>query len=190
MNDLPQRDAATVEPNSRTTVASVPPEASETARVAAPFGRILGQREREVMSIVCEQDSASVQQVSDRLSTVLAYTTVMTTLDRLFKKGFLRRQKKDRAYIYSATLTSNEIETATRGRPRPALLLRFRRASRSADLLPRRCCAITTTPGCSISLRQKSAPRGRSTPRPNNKHQARSPEWLSLIRFVSSSWSP
>jgi predicted transcriptional regulator len=72
--------------------------------------RSLGQREREVLAILCGQESASVQQVSERLSANLAYTTVMTTLDRLFKKGFLRREKQDRAYIYSAKLTSREIE--------------------------------------------------------------------------------
>ena len=47
---------------------------------------------------------------SDQLSASLAYTTVMTTLDRLFRKGFLERKKQDRAYIYSAALTSREIE--------------------------------------------------------------------------------
>jgi predicted transcriptional regulator len=51
-----------------------------------------------------------VQQVSEQLSSTLAYTTVMTTLDRLFRKGFLERRKQDRAYIYSAALTSREIE--------------------------------------------------------------------------------
>jgi predicted transcriptional regulator len=75
-----------------------------------PFARTLGQREREVMSILCTQESASVQQVSEQLSSNLAYTTVMTTLDRLFRKGFLERRKQDRAYIYSAALTSREIE--------------------------------------------------------------------------------
>jgi len=77
---------------------------------ASGLQRNLGRREREIMSIVYGQGGASVQQVLDRLSTALAYTTVMTTLDRLFKKGFLRRKKKDRAYIYSATLTSREVE--------------------------------------------------------------------------------
>jgi len=72
--------------------------------------RSLGRREREILSILCGHEPASVQQVSQRLSTSLAYTTVMTTLDRLFKKGFLRREKQDRAYIYSAKLTSREIE--------------------------------------------------------------------------------
>jgi predicted transcriptional regulator len=46
----------------------------------------------------------------ERLSTALAYTTVMTTLDRLFKKGLLQREKKDRAFIYSAHLTAREVE--------------------------------------------------------------------------------
>jgi len=75
-----------------------------------PFARALGQREREVMSILNTRESASVQQVSEQLSSTLAYTTVMTTLDRLFRKGFLERKKRDRAYIYSAALTSREIE--------------------------------------------------------------------------------
>ena len=87
-------------------------EAGVGVEVAGASGlqRNLGRREREIMSVVYGQGGASVQQVLDRLSTALAYTTVMTTLDRLFKKGFLRRQKKDRAYIYSATLSSREVE--------------------------------------------------------------------------------
>jgi len=76
---------------------------------AAPV-RSLGQREREIMAILCTVGSASVQDVLERLSAGLAYTTVMTTLDRLFKKGFLQRKKKNRAYIYSAKLTAREIE--------------------------------------------------------------------------------
>ena len=51
-----------------------------------------------------------MQQVASRLSTNLAYTTVMTTLDRLFKKGLLRRKKCDRAFIYSTALTPREVE--------------------------------------------------------------------------------
>jgi predicted transcriptional regulator len=34
----------------------------------------------------------------------------MTTLDRLFKKGLLHREKKDRAFIYSATLSAGDLE--------------------------------------------------------------------------------
>ena len=99
----------------KTAVAQPP---SSTPRVASST---LGQREREILSILCGLGSASVQQVSERLSTMLAYTTVMTTLDRLFKKGFLERRKEGRAYIYSASLTSREIE----GRRAAGLIRRF-----------------------------------------------------------------
>ena len=38
----------------------------------------------------------------------LAYTTVMTVMDRLFKKGALRRAKKSRAHVYEPTFTEGE----------------------------------------------------------------------------------
>ncbi len=87
----------------------------------ASLHRGLGQREREIMAVLWELGSASVQQVSEHLSTALAYTTVMTTLDRLFKKGVLQRQKKDRAFIYSAIVTAREVE----GQRAAGLIRRF-----------------------------------------------------------------
>jgi len=113
--------------------------ASEPTEALAPddleneaLERNLGQREREIMYIVCGQESATVQQVSEHLSTELAYTTVMTTLDRLFKKGFLRRKKEGRAYLYSARLTRREIE----GQRAAGLVRRFFSDSEEhADLL-------------------------------------------------------
>lgn len=70
----------------------------------------LGRREREVMQAVWELGRASVQQVSEQLNAGLAYTTVMTTLDRLYRKGLLRREKQQRAFIYSAALTAEDVE--------------------------------------------------------------------------------
>jgi len=70
----------------------------------------LGPREREVLSVLREAGSATVQQVVDRLSAMLAYTTVMTTLDRLFRKGLLRREKQNRAFLYSVTLSAKDLE--------------------------------------------------------------------------------
>jgi len=86
-----------------------------------PFAAALGRREREVMSVLWELGRASVQQVSQSLSTGLAYTTVMTTLDRLFRKGLLSREKKNRAFIYSALLSSRDVE----GRRAADLIRRF-----------------------------------------------------------------
>jgi predicted transcriptional regulator len=48
--------------------------------------------------------------VADRLGRPLAYTTVMTTLDRLFKKGLLARRKSDRAFFYSPSLNREQWE--------------------------------------------------------------------------------
>ena len=70
----------------------------------------LGRREREVLFVLRELGSATVQQVADRLSASLAYTTVMTTLDRLFRKGLLQREKQNRAFLYSAALSSRDLE--------------------------------------------------------------------------------
>jgi predicted transcriptional regulator len=71
----------------------------------------LGQREREVLEIVWAEVSGTVEEVSRRLPIRLAYTTVMTTLDRLFKKGMLQREKRDRAFRYSPALSPREVES-------------------------------------------------------------------------------
>lgn len=61
---------------------------------------LLGPLEVKVMSILWECGESSVREVSQKLDRHLAYTTVMTTLDRLFKKGLLDRRKSDRAFLY------------------------------------------------------------------------------------------
>src|SRR5579863_7480257 len=70
----------------------------------------LGHLEIAVIEILWERGESNVHQVSQRLERPLAYTTVMTTLDRLYKKGFLDRQKRERAYYYSARLSRQELE--------------------------------------------------------------------------------
>ena len=70
----------------------------------------LGEREREVLEVLWAAGNATVQQVADSLKTALAYTTVMTTLDRLYKKGLLQRRKHDRAFVYRPTLSKNDLE--------------------------------------------------------------------------------
>lgn len=70
----------------------------------------LGAREREVLSVLRKLGSATVQQVAARLSASLAYTTVMTTLDRLFRKGLVQREKPSRAFFYSVTLSAKDME--------------------------------------------------------------------------------
>ena len=75
----------------------------------------LGTLELELMEILWDGGEGSVRDVVPRLSRPLAYTTVMTTLDRLFKKGLLDRRKSDRAFLYSPSFSRQEWERRRAG---------------------------------------------------------------------------
>ncbi len=70
----------------------------------------LGTLERRVIEIVWDSDEVTVRDVHARLDGKVAYTTVMTTLDRLFRKGLLARTKRARAFAYSAMATREELD--------------------------------------------------------------------------------
>jgi predicted transcriptional regulator len=57
------------------------------------------------MEIVWRGDAVAVRDVLRGLGDTLAYTTVMTTLDRLFKKGLLAREKQGNAFVYRAAIS-------------------------------------------------------------------------------------
>jgi predicted transcriptional regulator len=42
----------------------------------------------------------------------IAYTTLMTTLDRLYRKGLLERNKRGRAFFYHPKITRSQLESA------------------------------------------------------------------------------
>jgi predicted transcriptional regulator len=70
--------------------------------------RGLGELEAAVMDLVWDRDApATVRDVLTDLRPIrpLAYTTVMTVLDNLHRKGWLRRELAGRAYRYTATVT-------------------------------------------------------------------------------------
>ena len=54
----------------------------------------------------------SVRDVHEHLRQPVAYTTVMTTLDRLYKKGLLVRSKDGRAYRYEPALRRHQLAMA------------------------------------------------------------------------------
>jgi predicted transcriptional regulator len=72
----------------------------------------LGALEREVMAVVWKAGEINVREACERLDASVAYTTVMTTMDRLFKKRLLARRKIGRAFVYSAAATRDEMESA------------------------------------------------------------------------------
>jgi len=70
----------------------------------------LGELEREVMEEVWRRGRVSVRELHEFFGERAAYTTVMTTLDRLYKKRLLDRRKAGRAFIYSPRVSRAEFE--------------------------------------------------------------------------------
>jgi predicted transcriptional regulator len=66
----------------------------------------LGPLEKAVMDVIwAGQRDVTVRDVLEtRAAKGLAYTTVMTILDRLWKKGYLSRRRRGRAYAYRARI--------------------------------------------------------------------------------------
>lgn len=87
-----------------------------TMRGFRPAGRglkqVLGNLEAEVMRVLWQQPKQTVTEVEEKLRSKreIARTTVLTTLDRLHRKGYLTREKNGKAYVYAPRLTRPEFE--------------------------------------------------------------------------------
>ena len=74
----------------------------------------LGKLEQNVLKEVWRRDEASVRDIYLAFEEKIAYTTLMTTLDRLFKKKLLTRRKDGRAFFYLAAVSPDELEQGIR----------------------------------------------------------------------------
>jgi predicted transcriptional regulator len=77
---------------------------------SGPLGSVFGELELRVLETLWRLGSATVSDVHASFQPRLAYTTLMTTLDRLFKKGALERAKRGRAFVYRPCRTRDEME--------------------------------------------------------------------------------
>jgi len=87
-----------------------------------PLQTAFGALEREVMEILWLEGNLAVRDVQARLARPAAYTTVMTTLDRLYKKGVLGRVQEGRAFLYSPAATREELRASIASRVLTGLL--------------------------------------------------------------------
>lgn len=72
--------------------------------------------ELEVMDIIWESRRTTVQDVVDAVERDLAYTTVMTTVKILERKGIVRRcGKVGRAFLYEPQITRDDVQRAMAG---------------------------------------------------------------------------
>ena len=79
------------------------------------MARVLGELETEIMRRLWRRGApTTVRELVDELQQdrEIAYTTVMTVLDNLFKKGWLRRELDGRAYRYESASSGEEYSAA------------------------------------------------------------------------------
>jgi predicted transcriptional regulator len=105
----------------------------------------LGSLEAKIMRVAWD-DPGQYLQVRDvlaRMGDDLAYTTVMTVMNRLYEKGLLRRRRVGRAWAYKPSSTREAYAAATMAEAlsvagnRTAALLHF-----VADLDPGEAAAL------------------------------------------------
>ncbi len=81
-------------------------------RIFHPFrstSRQLGPLEQRMLDGLWARGSATVRELVEGDYQDLAYTTVMTTLDRLFKKDLLKRSEEGRAFRYAPRFSREEM---------------------------------------------------------------------------------
>src|ERR1700745_1268988 len=69
----------------------------------------LGKLERQVLEETWRLGEVSVRDIHRVFEERIAYTTLMTTLDRLFKKNLLDRRKDGRAFVYSQSVSAADL---------------------------------------------------------------------------------
>jgi predicted transcriptional regulator len=77
--------------------------------------RQLGPLEQRVLDGLWARGNATVRELVDTDFQDLAYTTLMTTLDRLFKKGLLTRSEEGRAFRYAPQFSREELHREAAG---------------------------------------------------------------------------
>ena len=70
----------------------------------------LGNLERKVLEETWRLGEVSVRDIYRAFDEKIAYTTLMTTLDRLFKKNLLERRKDGRAFVYAAVVSQDDLD--------------------------------------------------------------------------------
>lgn len=70
----------------------------------------IGELEEKVMKVLWESKKPlKVSEVKESIKPKLAHTTIMTVMDRLYKKGFLKRLKENNYFTYRVKTSKKEF---------------------------------------------------------------------------------
>lgn len=78
--------------------------------MARPTSPTITDSERVILEVLWEREEASVREVAEELSRhkPVAYTTVLTMMNVLSKKGLVTHRPEGRAFIYRAAVTRDQ----------------------------------------------------------------------------------
>jgi BlaI family penicillinase repressor len=76
-----------------------------------PKHTTLTPQELEIMKLVWQREAATVRDIYEALleHRKIAYTTVMTMMKILENKGYLKKRRQDRAFIYRPAHPKNQV---------------------------------------------------------------------------------
>src|ERR1700730_12676278 len=76
-----------------------------------PAKPTLTEQELEIMKVIWRLEKATVRQVYENMleRRRIAYTTVMTMMNIMEQKGYLKKQQQDRAYVYQPSKPQKQV---------------------------------------------------------------------------------
>lgn len=77
----------------------------------AGLGRVLGDLEKAVMDVLWEKGEATGREVFKEIGKgrSLAFTTILTVMDRLLKKGLIKRIKRGKLFVYTPSMSKDDF---------------------------------------------------------------------------------
>jgi predicted transcriptional regulator len=133
----------------------------------------LAPLERDCMNVLWPMGEATVREIRDALAPTRprAYTTIMTIMDRLARKGVVSRRKAGRAYVYRPNISADE----TRERAVGQLVENFFAGSREALLSHLTGGATRVAAAPVLRAKMAAASAGAGAPAARGQEAAESP---------------
>ncbi len=75
------------------------------------LGRVLGELERLVLDVLWDRAEVTGREVLEEIQKErpLAFTTILTVMDRLLKKGLIKRKKRGGVFVYAPSISRDEF---------------------------------------------------------------------------------
>ena len=77
----------------------------------AGLGRVLGDLEKLVMDVLWDKGEVTGREVLEEIEKErpLALTTILTVMDRLLKKGLIKRKKRGGIFVYAPSISRDDF---------------------------------------------------------------------------------